>query len=95
MLIIKIIGDKFYGRESLGWGDVKLALFMGTVLGIKLGFMSLIIGSFIALPYAVYYVIKKEEKEIPYGPFLIIGVFITFIFMRDISLFINSFFMIK
>ena len=94
MIIIKLFGDKIFKKESLGWGDVKLALFMGTVLGIRLGFTSLIIGSIMAMPYAIYYVIKKEEKEIPYGPFLIIGVLITFIFMKDISQFINNVFMI-
>ena len=94
LLIVKMIGDKVYKRESLGWGDVKLALFMGCVLGIKLGFVALIIGSFIALPYAIYYVAKKEEKEIPYGPFLISAVFLVFIFMEPISTFVNSFFVI-
>lgn len=95
LLIVKMIGDKVYKRESLGWGDIKLALFMGCVLGIKLGFVALIIGSFIALPYAIYYVIKKEEKEIPYGPFLIAAVLIVFIFMDTFSSIINSFFLIS
>ena len=94
MLIIKLIGDKIYKRESLGWGDVKLSLFIGGVLGAKLGFMAFIIGSFIALPYAIYYAIKKQEKEIPYGPFLVFAVFIVFIFMKNFSEFINIFFMI-
>ena len=94
MLLIKLLGDKVYKRESLGWGDVKLALFMGAVLGIKLGFAALILGSIIALPYAIYYVTKKEEKEIPYGPFLIVAVLIVFIFTKDISNFINYFFMV-
>ena len=95
MILIKMIGDRVYKRESLGWGDVKLALFMGCTLGIKLGFVALIIGSFIALPYAIYYVAKKEEKEIPYGPFLISAVLIVFIFMQPIATFINNFFIIS
>ena len=95
MLLVKIIGDKVYKKESLGWGDVKLALFMGVVLGLRLGFAALIIGSFIALPYAIYYVAKKEEKEIPYGPFLITAVLLVFIFTDQIAGFINSFFVIS
>lgn len=94
LLVIKILGDILFKRESLGWGDIKLALFMGLVLGIRLGFVSLIIGSFLALPYALYYVIKKQEKEIPYGPFLILGVLITFIYMNELSQIINYLFMI-
>lgn len=95
LLIVKLVGDRVYKKESLGWGDVKLALFMGCVLGIKLGFSALIIGSFIALPYAIYYVSKKQEKEIPYGPFLISSVLIVFVFMQSIATFINSFFTIS
>ena len=94
LLFVKLLGDKVFMRESLGWGDVKLSLFMGVTLGIKLGLFSLILGSLIAMPYALFYIMKKEAKEIPYGPFLILAVFITFIYMLEISDFINFFFMI-
>ena len=94
MLLVKIVGDKVFKREALGWGDVKLSVFMGMVLGIRLGLSSLVLGSMIALPYAFYYIIKKEEKEIPYGPFLILGVFIIFIFMDVFNSFINFIFLI-
>ena len=95
MILVKMIGDRVYKKESLGWGDIKLALFMGCTLGIKLGFVALIIGSFVALPYAIYYVMQKKEKEIPYGPFLITAVLIVFIFMDQLSVFINNFFVIS
>ena len=95
LLIIKLVGDKVFKRESLGWGDVKLALFMGVVLGIRLGLTSLVLGSFLALPYATYYVIKKEEREIPFGPFLILSVFIIFLFMNQIDYLIKVLFMIN
>ena len=95
LLIVKILGDKFFKRESLGWGDVKLSIFMGITLGLKLGLISLIIGSFIALPYATYYVIKKQEKEIPYGPFLILGVLICFIYQSQILEILDMLFLIK
>lgn len=95
LLIIKLIGDKVFKRESLGWGDVKLSLFMGVVLGLRLGLTAIVIGSFIALPYAMYYVSKKQEKEIPFGPFLILGVFLVFIFMDKIDYLIKVLFMIN
>ncbi|MBR1417278.1 MAG: prepilin peptidase [Bacilli bacterium] len=88
-LLVKLIGDRIFKRESLGWGDVKFSAFMGAVLGIRLGLTSLVIGSLLAMPYALYYISKKEEKEIPYGPFLIAGVFITFVFMDKINYLID------
>lgn len=95
LFIIKLAGDKIFKRESLGWGDVKLALFMGVVLGIRLGLISLVLGSIIALPYALYYVIKKQDKEIPYGPFLISSVFIIFVFMNQFDYLIDAFLLIN
>ncbi len=95
LLFVKLVGDRVFGRESLGWGDVKLASFMGVVLGIRLGLASLVLGSFIALPYATYYVSKKQEKEIPFGPFLIFSVLIIFMFMDQFDYLIKVLFMIK
>lgn len=89
MFIIKFIGDKIFKRESLGGGDIKLAIFFGFTLGIRLSFMSLVLGSFLAFPYALYYVIKSKEKEIPFGPFLMIGMLIIFLLQSLISNFIN------
>ena len=95
LLLIKVVGDKVFKRESLGWGDVKLVLFMGVVLGIRLGLTSMVGASFMALPYATYYVAKKDEREIPFGPFLILSVFIIFLFMDQVDYLIKVLFMIK
>lgn len=89
MFIIKLIGDKVFKRESLGGGDIKLAIFFGFTLGIRLSFMSLVLGSFLAFPYALYFVIKNKEKEIPFGPFLMIGMLIIFLLQSLITDFIN------
>lgn len=84
MYLVKLFGDKAFKRESLGGGDIKLAFFIGCTLGLRLAFVSLIIASFLALPYASYYVVKKQEREIPFGPFLITGVLITFMLSNQI-----------
>lgn len=89
MFLIKLIGDKVFKRESLGGGDIKLAVFFGFTLGIRLSFMSLVLGSFLAFPYALYFVIKSKEKEIPFGPFLMIGMLVIFLLQSLITDFIN------
>lgn len=95
MLFIKLVGDKIFKRESLGGGDIKLALFIGSTLGLKLSLITIVIASFIALPYAIYYVNKKQEKEVPFGPFLICATLITFYLMEPITNYIISLFIIK
>lgn len=93
MFIIKLIGDKVFKRESLGGGDIKLAFVMGVILGFKLALISLILASFIALPYAIYLIIKKQGKEMPFGPFLITSLLIVFIFSPYINDFLKMFYL--
>lgn len=89
MLIIRIIGDRVFKTESLGGGDIKLACFFGFVLGIRLSFIALVLGCFLAFPYALYYVIRNKQKEVPFGPFLITGLLIIFILQSMIFNFIE------
>lgn len=84
MLLVKIIGDKAFKRESLGGGDIKLSFFIGAVLGYKLAFINLVLASFLALPVAFFYLIKLKDREVPFGPFLIISTFIIYIFSSEI-----------
>ncbi len=92
MMIIKYIGDSVFKDESLGGGDVKLAMFFGLLLGLRLSIVSLVLGSFLAFPYAIYSVLTGKEKEIPFGPFLISGLYIVFIFMDVVNNFISIIF---
>ena len=92
LLVIKIIGDKIFKTDSLGGGDVKLLSFFGFTLGVRLGIVSLVLGAFLAFPYSVYNAITNEDKEIPFGPFLISGLLITFLFMDKITAFITIIF---
>lgn len=78
MLSIKLIGDKAFKQESLGWGDVKLSFLVGMVLGIKLGVIYIFIGAFLALPYAIYVTLRKKEGMIPFGPFLVTSLLLIY-----------------
>lgn len=89
MLVIRVVGDHVFKTESLGGGDIKLAGFFGFVLGIRLSFIALILGCFLAFPYAFYYVMAHKEREVPFGPFLITGLLIIFILQSLILNFIE------
>lgn len=93
MFVIKIIGDAIFKRESLGGGDIKLAFLMGSILPYNLFLISLVIGSMSALPYALYVSATKKTNELAFGPFLVLGLLITFLLEKNIlefmSIFIN------
>jgi len=89
-LFVKFFGDRAFKKESLGGGDIKLAILIGVTLGVKLGLASFILSTFIAFPYALFISLKKKEGIVPFGPFLISGLIIVFIYMSEIGEFISK-----
>lgn len=89
MFVIKILGDALFKRESLGGGDIKLAFLMGSVLPYNLFLIALIFGSICALPYAIYISVTQKTNELAFGPFLVMGLFITFILQNPILELLN------
>ena len=89
-LIASFIGFIFFGIQFfiskgkwIGGGDLRLGAIMGAILGYNIFlalFLSYFIASIYALPSLYKKYIKKDKKvksEIPFGPFLILGAFIT------------------
>ena len=91
MYLIKIIGDKIFKRESLGGGDIKLSFVIGLILGFRLSLISLILSSFLALPYSVASLKLQKNNEVPFGPFLVSSLFIVFLFYDKFINIINLF----
>ncbi len=89
MFVVKILGDAIFKRESLGGGDIKFAFLMGSILPYNLFLISLVLGSFAALPYALYISVTKKTNELAFGPFLAIGLYITFLFRSQILNFLE------
>lgn len=88
MYVIKLLGNLLFKRESMGDGDIKLSMFFGFCFGIRLAIVSLIIGAFLAFPVAIFYSLTGKDKEIPFGPFLVTGLYVVFIFMEPIRNFL-------
>lgn len=89
VFLIKVLGDAAFKRESLGGGDIKFAFLMGSVLPYNLFLVSLLTASSLALPYALYTSISKKTHELPFGPFLALGLFTTFLFESQITEILN------
>ncbi len=70
MLLIKLLGDVMFKRESLGGGDIKLMFLIGTILEIKLSIIVIIVGAFITLPYALFVLFYRKTHIVSFGPFL-------------------------
>lgn len=95
MLLFKLIGDKMFKQESLGGGDIKLAIIIGLTLGLKIGLVSIVGGCFLAFPYAIYLTTRRKEKEVPFGPFLISSTYIFIIYYDVAERLINYLFYLE
>lgn len=85
LLIIKLVGDKVFKQESLGWGDVKFSFFAGFVLNIPFSLIYLFLAAFLALPNALYQSFKKGNSITPFGPFLAISLFLLYTYFNQVN----------
>lgn len=79
-LVITLIGGLVYGKEAMGFGDVKLMGCLGLWFGfskiIVIALLSFLIGAILSIILLVTK-IKKSDEYIPFGPFIVLGTFIT------------------
>lgn len=77
------------GGRWMGFGDAKLALGLGWLLGISMAFSGLVVafwsGAIIGIALIIFNKNSKAGKwgmksEIPFAPFLVVGAFLAFIF---------------
>lgn len=89
MLLLKLLGDFLFKKESMGGGDIKLLAVFGFVLGFPLSLVSVFLSAFIALPISLILLKVNKSHEIPFGPFLSIAAIIIFLSKIDISFIVN------
>ena len=79
-LLITLVGGLFYGKEAMGFGDVKLmgalGLFFGVSNIIAITLMSFLIGAILSIILLVSK-IRKSNEYIPFGPFIVLATFIS------------------
>jgi len=86
---IRIFGAFVFGKEAMGLGDVHLMGAAGAVTGPVFVVVSFFIAPFFGLGWAGFHMFFKKIRQIPYGPFLSLGVFIAMILHDRIRDYIN------
>ena len=87
ILIIALAGSVIFKKEAMGGGDVKLASMVGAFLGWRYTVISLFFGFFLGALAGVFLIlskIKNKEDLIPFGPFIILGTFISILYGEKI-----------
>lgn len=79
-LLITLLGGLFYGKEAMGFGDVKLMGALGLYFGLSniiiITLVSFLIGAILSVVLLATK-IKKSNEYIPFGPFIVISTFIS------------------
>ena len=83
MYVIMLIGNALFKKETLGGGDIKMMFVFGVILHPLLGLIVIFIGSVLALPVSLFLLLKKHERLVPFGPFLLIA--LTFIYFVQLN----------
>jgi leader peptidase (prepilin peptidase)/N-methyltransferase len=78
----RILGTFLFGREAMGMGDVHLMGAAGAVIGPWFVVMAFFIAPFFGLAWAGCQMFFKKIRQIPYGPFLSLGV-LTVMILHD------------
>ncbi|UCC97601.1 MAG: prepilin peptidase [Phycisphaerales bacterium] len=76
---IRIFGTFAFGKEAMGLGDVHLMGAAGAVIGAFPVVIAFFIAPFSGLAWAGVQMFFKKIRQIPYGPFLSLGVFVVMI----------------
>jgi leader peptidase (prepilin peptidase)/N-methyltransferase len=78
-LVLSLVGSAIFKAEALGFGDVKLALFMGLLLGplptIQALFYGVLLAGVVSVGYIVWH--RSLKGTIAYGPYLATGALIV------------------
>ena len=77
---IRIFGAFAFGKEAMGLGDVHLMGAAGAVVGPIMVVIAFFVAPFFGLAWAGSQMFFKKVRQIPYGPFLSLGVFVVMIF---------------
>ena len=93
--LLMLMGNYVFKKESLGGGDIKLSFIAGMVLGVPVGCFYVILGSFLAFPYAIYVSIKNDDGMLPFGPFLVTSLLLCYCNYNAIIEFLKALFQIS
>ena len=87
--LTRILGTLAFGREAMGLGDVHLMAAGGAVLGWLGPVLAFFIAPFYGLIAVILSAARQRAGELPYGPWLSLGLLTTMIFQDKIWAYIG------
>ena len=82
--VTRILGTLAFGREAMGLGDVHLMAAAGAVLGWIAPVLAFFIAPFFGLIAVIFSAARHRAGELPYGPWLSLGLLTAMVFQDKI-----------
>ena len=86
---IRELAGRVFGREAMGFGDVKLMGAIGAFLGWDGALLAFFLGSLLGALYGAFHQLITREGQIFFGPFLAAGAAITQFHKEGIKTFVT------
>lgn len=84
LYLIALLGDRLFKKESMGGGDIKMAAMLGSFLGwqkiILVFIVSAVIGLVVSLVAMVFSSRLRQNRVIPFGPFLAMAALLSIVY---------------
>lgn len=81
----RILGTLGFGRVAMGLGDVHLMFGVGAVIGAGASTVAFFLAPFGGLLIALYFMITRTRRELPYGPYLSLATAFVMLFYCPIA----------
>ena len=70
IFVTRVFGTLLFRREAMGTGDIYLMAAIGGILGWQASVLVFLVAPFFGLGYGIWHLLRKDDHEVPYGPFL-------------------------
>jgi leader peptidase (prepilin peptidase)/N-methyltransferase len=88
---IRIVGTLAFGKEAMGLGDVHILAAVGAVTGWVVPTIAFFVAPFFGLLWALYLLVGRNQRELPYGPWLAAASVVVMVFLNPISDWISAY----
>jgi leader peptidase (prepilin peptidase)/N-methyltransferase len=88
---MRILGTLAFGKEAMGMGDVHILAAVGAVTGWFLPSVAFFLAPVFGLLWALYLLASRNQRELPYGPWLAAASLVMLLFYDPIAGFLSPY----
>jgi leader peptidase (prepilin peptidase) / N-methyltransferase len=81
---VRLVGTFALQREAMGFGDVTFMMMVGTFVGWQAGVIAFFLSPFAALVVGLVQLVLKRDDQLPFVPYLCLGVLATVVLWAKI-----------